>query len=107
MPYKMHKPTLRVRKNATSTKTVVQKATPNKTSLEWLKYGLETRRHETAGWLLQLLEEHNILPRDNKIAKWGRIMTDYHCQLAYLEGLQHTLGDAYKDPATRVYGRTI
>jgi hypothetical protein len=76
MPYKMHKPTLRVRKNGTSTKTVVQKATPNKTSLEWLKYVLETRRHETAGWLLQLLEEHNILPRDNKIAKWGRIMTD-------------------------------
>jgi hypothetical protein len=71
----MHKPTLRVRKNATSTKTVVQKAPPNKTSLEWLKYGLETRRHETQGWLLQVLEEHNILPTGNKIAKWGRIMT--------------------------------
>jgi hypothetical protein len=91
MPYKSDKPTLRVRKNVPSTKAVTHKAPPNKTSLEWLKYGLETRRHETKGWLLHVLEELNILPK-------ARIMTDYHCQLAYLEGLQHALGDAYKDP---------
>jgi hypothetical protein len=102
MPYKSDKPTLRVRKNVPSTKAVTHKAPPNKTSLEWLKYGLETRRHETKGWLLLLhvveLEELNLLPKENKKAKWARIMTDYHCQLAYLEGLQHALGDAYKDP---------
>ncbi len=98
MPYKLDKPTLRVRKNGPSTKAVTHKAPPNKTSLEWLKYGLEMRRHETKGWLLNVLEELNILPKENKIAKWARIMTDYHCQLAYLEGLQHALGDAYKDP---------
>ena len=96
MPYKMDKPTLRVRANTTCVRQ--PKAPPQKTSLEWLKYGLETRRHEKEGWLLQLLEEHNILPANNKIAKWSRVMTDYNCQLAYLEGLQHALGDAYKDP---------
>jgi hypothetical protein len=29
---------------------------------------------------------------------WARIMTDYNCQLAYLQRLEHALGDAYKDP---------
>jgi hypothetical protein len=98
MPYKSDKPTLRVRQTGPGTKAVTHKAPANKTSLEWLKYGLETRRYETKGWLLNVLEELNILPKENKIAKWTRIMTDYHCQLAYLEGLQHALGDAYKDP---------
>ena len=99
MPYKADKPNLRARKNScSSTKVVAHKAPPQKTSLEWLQYGLETRRHETPGWLLKLLEEHNILPTDNKVAKWARIMTDYNCQLAYLQGLQHALGAAYKDP---------
>jgi hypothetical protein len=36
--------------------------------------------------------------RTIKLRNRGRIMTDYHCQLAFLEGLQHALGDAYKDP---------
>ncbi len=98
MPYKSDKATLRVRKNGPSTKEFATKAPPNKTPLEWLKYGLEMRCHETQGWQLKLLDEHNILPKDNKIAKWARIMTDYHCQLAYLQGLQHALGEAYKDP---------
>jgi hypothetical protein len=78
-----------MRQTVSTKKPGTLKAPPNKTSLEWLKYGLETRRHETQGWLLHVLEEHNILPKDNKVAKWTRIMTDYHCQLAYLEGLQH------------------
>jgi hypothetical protein len=56
------------------------------------------RRHETKGWLLHVLEELNTLLKANKIAKWARIMTDYNCQLAYLQGLEHALGDAYKDP---------
>ena len=98
MPYKMHKPNLRVRKSGTSTSTVVPKAAPDRTSLEWLKYGLESRRHEKEGWLLLKLEELNILPANNKSAKWARVLTDYHCQLAYLEGLKHALGAAYKDP---------
>jgi hypothetical protein len=42
MLYKSDKPTLRVRKNVPSTKAVTHKAPPHKTSLEWLKYGLET-----------------------------------------------------------------
>ncbi len=46
MPYKSDKPTLRVRQNGPSTKAVTHKVSPNKTSLEWLKYGLETRRRE-------------------------------------------------------------
>jgi hypothetical protein len=75
MPYKMNKPTLRVRTNSSCVRQ--PKAPSQKTSLEWLKYGLETRRHEKEGWLLQLLEEHNILPANNKIAKWSRVMTDY------------------------------
>jgi hypothetical protein len=39
-----------------------------------------------------------MLPPGNKIAKWSRVLTDYHCQLAYLEGLKHASGDTYKDP---------
>ncbi len=69
MPYKLLEPTLRARKPSTSTRKDQHKAVPNKTSLEWLKFGLESRRHERAGWLLQLLEEHNILPTNNKVAK--------------------------------------
>jgi hypothetical protein len=34
----------------------------------------------------------------NKNALWQRVLSDYACQQAHLEGLQGALGAAYQDP---------
>ena len=98
MPFKTTKVILRQRPDKVSTLNAVLQPPPVKSSMEWLKYGLTTRRHEKPGWLKDVLVEHNILPANDKNALWNRVLLDYQCQLSCLEGMQHVLGCNYKDP---------
>ncbi len=98
MPFKTTKVILRQRPDKVSTSKAVLKPPPVKSSMEWLKYGLTTRRHEKSGWLKDVLVEHNILAANDKSALWNRALLDYQCQLSCLEGMQHVLGFDYKDP---------
>ena len=98
MPYKEDKPTLRTRKKPSGKAVPIATAPPTRTAMEWLKFGLESNRHTKPGWLRDVLRNHNLLHPDDKNVLWQRIMSDYHCQQAYLEGLQGALGKDYKDP---------
>ena len=90
MPFKEDKPALRVRTKQAP--IVIYEPPPDKTPLEWLKYGLQSNRHTKPGWLRDLLLEHNLLKQDDKPAMWQRVLSDYQCQLSYMEGLQGALG---------------
>jgi hypothetical protein len=70
---------------------------PSKSPLEWLKSGLSTRAHEKPGWLRDKLLSLNLLEASNE-ALWKRVMSDYKCQLAGIEGMQFSMGSTYKDP---------
>ncbi len=96
MPFKEYKPSLRVRTKQAP--IVILMAPPDRTPLEWLKYGLESNRHTKQGWLRDLLVEHNLLKADDKPSMWQGVLSDYQCQLSYLEGLQGALGTKYLDP---------
>jgi hypothetical protein len=96
MPFKADKPALRVRNKQAP--TVIYAPPPDKTPLEWLKYGLQSNRHLKPGWLRDLLLQHNLLKPDDKQAMWLRVLSDYRCQLSYMEGLQGALGQKYTDP---------
>ncbi len=96
MPFKAATVSLRTRKPLTHVTMV--SAPPDRSPIEWLKYGLESNRHTKIGWLRDLLLHHNFLKQDDKESLWQRVLSDYACQLSYLEGLQGGLGDTYKDP---------
>ena len=98
MPFKGTKVNLRKRPDKVITSKAVLQPPPVKSSMEWLKYGLTTRRHEKPGWLKDVLIEHNISPANDKVSLWNRVLLDYQCQLSCLEGMQHVLGSDYKDP---------
>ncbi len=72
---------------------LVEKHTP----LGWLKWGLTTRRHEKKEWLAETLIENGELI-EGKEALWKRVLSDYRCQLAYLESMKEVLADKYTDP---------
>jgi hypothetical protein len=72
-------------------------AVPERSPLEWLKYGLSTRTHEKRGWLREKLLHHNLLePNDESL--WKRILSDYKCQLSAIEGMRLALGAKFVDP---------
>jgi hypothetical protein len=96
MPFKAAKVSLRTRQPLTHLPVVT--APPDRTPIEWLKFGLESNRHTKSGWLRDILQHHNLLKPDDKESLWQRVLTDYACQLSYLEGLQGALGDEYEDP---------
>ncbi len=82
MPFKSNKVVLRTRK----VPAVVPCPTPpQKSPLEWLKYGLEMKLHTKNGWLRDLLVTLNLLKPDDKIELWARVVSDYKCQLSCLE----------------------
>jgi hypothetical protein len=70
---------------------------PNKTPLEWLKSGLSSRTHEKSGWLKEKLLQHHLMEA-NAESLWKRVISDYKCQLAAIEGMRHSLGKEFKDP---------
>jgi hypothetical protein len=70
---------------------------PDRTSLEWLEWGLKTRTHEKKGWLKEKLLEYDLLEA-NEEALWKRVISDYKCQMAAIKGMRLVLGLAFKDP---------
>ena len=72
----------------------------DKTSMQWLKEGLKTRRHEKRGWLRDLLIHEGILELD---LMWNRILSDYRCQVAAVDGMREVLGDSFEDPRTHLH----
>jgi hypothetical protein len=65
--------------------------------LGWLKWGLTTWKHEKKGWLAEtLVENGELIPDEDAI--WRRVLSDYRCQLAFLEGMKEVLADKYVDP---------
>ena len=96
MPYKEAVPALRPRK-APKQLDVYRPPAPDRTRIEWLEYGLLTRKHETKGWLLNELQTHLVL-LDTKAALWARVLSDYACLEAARQGMEKALGDKYVDP---------
>jgi hypothetical protein len=45
-----------------------------------------------------LLVAHNLLKADDKHELWGRVLSDYRCQQACLEGMKEVLGEKFVDP---------
>jgi hypothetical protein len=95
MPYKCNKVVLRTRKVPA---VIACPPPPQKSPLEWLKYGLEMKLHTKNGWLRDLLVTLNLLKPDNKNELWARVVSDYKCQLSCLEGMKEVLGDKFIDP---------
>lgn len=56
-------------------------AEQSKSPLEWLKFGLASRRHEKKGWLRDVLVKEGQLADDNE-SLWERVVSDHKCQLA-------------------------
>jgi hypothetical protein len=96
MPYKEAVPTLRPRKQPKLI-DVYQKPSPNRSRIEWLEYGLQTRKHETNGLLKNESITHNLL-LDTKAAIWARVLSDFACLQAAREGMDKALGAKYVDP---------
>ncbi len=95
LPYKSNKVVLRTRKVPA---VLPSPAPPQKSPLEWLKYGLEMKLHTKNGWLRDLLVTLNLLKPDDKKELWARVLSDYKCQLSCLEGMKEVLGDEFVDP---------
>jgi hypothetical protein len=70
---------------------------PQRSNLEWLEYGLKSRTHEKNGWLKAKLLQYGLMEATDE-ALWKRVMSDYKCQLAGIEGMRLALGASFKDP---------
>jgi hypothetical protein len=101
MPYKDTTPTKRARREPVvivEEEDVSRKVVPpDRTPLQWLEYGLKSRTHEKRGWLRDKLLFYDLM-EPNREALWKRILSDYKCQLAAIEGMRLALGDNFKDP---------
>ncbi len=78
-------------------KTQAPKHFEKRTPLGWLKWGLTTRKHETKGWLAETLLTNGELI-EGEDALWKRVLSDYRCQLAFLEGMKEVLEGKFVDP---------
>jgi hypothetical protein len=65
--------------------------------LEWLEYGLKSRTHEKIGWLKDKLLEYDLMEANDE-GLWKRVISDYKCQLAAIEGMRLALGTKFTDP---------
>jgi hypothetical protein len=70
---------------------------PERSNLEWLEYRLKSRTHEKNGWLKEKLLQYGLMEATDE-ALWKRVMSDYKCQLAGIEGMRLALGSTFKDP---------
>jgi hypothetical protein len=70
---------------------------PERSNLEWLDFGLKSRTHEKRGWLRDKLLEYDLMEATDE-ALWKRVLSDYKCQLAGIEGMRLALGTKFKDP---------
>ncbi len=79
-------------------------APPQRQPLEWLQYGLASRRHEKCEWLRRLLIDYELL-KDTKVDLWKRVLSDYRCQQACTAGMKaacEAIGAPFKDPRAHV-----
>ena len=80
--------------------SLTQVSDPRRTPVEWLKYGLESRRHEKRGWLKEALQSSSLLGRSENDV-WRRVISDYKSQLAHIEGMRafaDHMNLAFEDP---------
>ena len=105
MPYTSSVMPLRSRKQHRKPKDVaIIDKPPQRSPIEWLQHGLETRRHERRGWLKLILIKHGLI-QDNKISIWKRVIVDYKCQQACIGGMMAActaMGTTFKDPRQHV-----
>ena len=103
MPYKDITSGARDKRNAASQFESVelmpdrQRNIPERTPLEWLEYGLKSRTHEKIGWLKDKLLEYDLMEANDE-GLWKRVISDYKCQLAAIEGMRLALGTKFTDP---------
>ncbi len=98
MPYKTTAVQLRPRVSTQAPKhfeKIIEKRTP----LGWLKWGRTSRKHEAKGWLAETFIKNGELI-EGEDALWKRVLSDYRCQLAYLEVtcMKEVLAGKYSDP---------
>ena len=95
MPYTASNgPTLRARKKTPAASSAERTAAFKKkrSPLEWLKEGLKSRKHCKKGWLKEMLiAEGEIL--DSNLSIWTRVLSDYKCQQAAIEGMLDSIHD--------------
>ncbi len=60
MPYKDTTSASGLRKRKVKDVQLPETVVPTKTAMEWLQWGKESRRHETAGWLKNALVHYNL-----------------------------------------------
>jgi hypothetical protein len=70
---------------------------PERSNLEWLEFGLKSRTHEKKGWLKEKLLEYDLMEATDE-ALCKRVLSDYKCELAGIEGMRLALGLKFKDP---------
>ena len=70
MPYKDTTSALGLRKRKVKDVQLPETVIPQKTAMEWLQWGKQSRRHETAGWLKNALVHYQLL-EDNPFAVWN------------------------------------
>jgi hypothetical protein len=71
---------------------------PQRTPMQWLEIGTQTRRHERRGWLRRWLIHFGLL-EDNDEAVWRRVISDYTMQVTYIEGMKGAKGkETFVDP---------
>ena len=97
MPYKDTTSASGLRKRKVKEVQLPEAVIPQKTAMEWLQWGKESRRHETAGWLKSALIHYNLL-EDNPFAMWKRVIADYKTVNAIIEGMKLALGNGFVDP---------
>jgi hypothetical protein len=104
MPYTQAKMPLRERIQPKSKDVLQRVMPPQRTSIEWLQFGLQSRRHEKRGWLRKLLIHHQLL-KDTKEDLWKRVLSDYKCQQACIAGMKvvcNSMGTTFIDPRAHV-----
>ena len=97
MPYKDTTSASGLRKRKVKDVQLPESVIPQKTAMEWLQWGKESRRHETAGWLKTALLHYNLL-EENPYAVWKRVISDYKTVNAIIEGMKLALGNGFVDP---------
>jgi hypothetical protein len=105
MPYTSAQMPLRKRVRHKHVDIVHIDSPPQRQPLEWLQYGLESRRHEKRGWLKQLLIYYELL-KDTKEDLWKCVFSDDRCQqaciIAGMKAACEAMGDPFVDLCAHV-----
>jgi hypothetical protein len=101
MPYKDTTSTKRNKRDAVESQPEVLPdrvyEPPQRSAIEWLELGLQSRTHEKPGRLKEKLLKYDLMEATEE-ALWKRVLSDYKCQLAAIEGMRIALGSKFVDP---------